>query len=296
MNKILLIGATGFLGSKIRIHYEVNGAEVITMGRSASSDIRVDFDCINIDSLNLSRYSFDTIIHCAAINETQITKSIYDTYLINVTLTRLLTELAVKCSVHNFIYISTFHVYGMTNGNLSEVSDTNPLNDYGLTHYLSEKIVENICSQNNINYIIVRPTNIYGLPENINEFNRWSLVPFLFVKQAIEKASISLTSSGEQLRNFVSVEDVIRRFDYLGKESVVNAYGTDTLSIYEFANKVANKALEVVGKQVKVNRIISPGVSASKKSLKIVNTFETSEANKTQLDNYLTEMFLRLRK
>ena len=184
----------------------------------------------------------------------------------------------------------------MTNGNLSEVSDTNPLNDYGLTHYLSEKIVENICSQNNINYIIVRPTNIYGLPENINEFNRWSLVPFLFVKQAIEKASISLTSSGEQLRNFVSVEDVIRRFDYLGKESVVNAYGTDTLSIYEFANKVANKALEVVGKQVKVNRIISPGVSASKKSLKIVNTFETSEANKTQLDNYLTEMFLRLRK
>ena len=296
MNKILLIGASGFLGSKIRTHYEAYGAEVITMGRSSSSHIKVDFEHINIDSLNLTSYAFDTIIHCAAINETQITKSIYDTYLINVTLTRLLTELAVKYDIQNFIYISTFHVYGVTCGDVSEKSVVNPLNDYGLTHYLSEKIVETVCSQNKVKHLIVRPTNIYGVPENLKEFNRWSLVPFLFVKQAIEDVEISLISSGEQLRNFVSVEDVIRRFDYLGKETVVNAYGADTLSIYDFANKIASKTFELVGRQVKVNRIMPSSLPIYKSSLKVINTFETVEENKSQLDNYLTKMILELDK
>lgn len=295
MNKILLVGASGFLGSKVKAHYEANGVEVITMGRSSNSDIRVDFGCIDIDSLNLNNYSFDTLIHCAAINETQIAKSLYDTFLINVTLTRLLTEVAVKCAIHDFIYISTFHVYGVASGEVNEKSLAKPLNDYGLTHYLSEEIVENICSKNGINYLIVRPTNIYGMPENLQEFNRWSLVPFLFVKQAIENAAISLTSNGEQLRNFVSVEDVIRSFDYLGKESVVNACGADTLSIYDFANMIAHKALEVVGKNVKVNRVMSD-LPVNKSYLKVMNTFDYNKENENQLDNYLAEMMLELNK
>jgi len=296
MNKILLVGASGFLGTKIKAHYEANGLEVVTLGRSTSSDIKVDLGSINIDDLDLSRFSFDTIVHCAAINETQISKSIYETYLINVTLTRVLTELAVKSRIKNFIYISTFHVYGITSGDVSEISPPNPLNDYGLTHYLSEKIVENVCIQNNINYLLIRPTNIYGLPDNLCKFNRWSLVPFLFPKQAIESGEISLTTSGEQLRNFVSVEDVISNFDYLGEKQVVNAYGSDTLSIYNFANKVASKVLEVSGNTIKVSRV-SPSIeSVEQPSLNVTNTFTHAEPNEQQLDNYLSKIILELGK
>jgi len=293
MNKILLTGGSGFLGAEIKAYYNSLGVEVTTLGRHENSDIRIDFDDFDIANLNLKKYSFDTLIHCAAINETIIKKSIPNTYSMNVTSTRLLTELAINSNISNFIYISTFHVYGVGSGVIDENHSTKPLNDYGLTHLLSEKIVQNVCSLNNINYLIVRPTNVYEIPESIKEFNRWTLVPFLFVKQAVEKSEISLTSSGEQLRNFVSVQDVINSFAYLGKESIVNAYGPDTLTIKGFAYKVAKIASEVLGLDVSVS-CINKTITTNKYELEIKNTFGGKELEKQRVDGFIMNMLLKM--
>lgn len=287
MNKILLIGGTGFLGAKIKDHYENNSIEVITMGRNELSDIVTDFS--DIDFVELVNWQFDTIVHCLAVNETKINESIDETYKINVTLTRKILEIAVKCGVKNFIYLSTFHVYGKTTGYIDEKSDNKPLNDYGLTHYLSENIVQNICSLNSINYLLVRPTNIYGVPSVNTPFSRWSLVPFQFVKMAKETNAIKLQSSGEQLRNFVSVDDVIHCFELLGKKHIVNAYGCETLSIYDFANLVASKYLDITGQVVPVER--PPWAPVEKGSLlTITNTFDDYVPSEGHLEQYLISM------
>ena len=288
MNNILLVGATGFLGSLIRDYYLDKGCVVVTFGRSPDSDIITDFSD-NINYKELMEYSFDTIIHCAAINETKINDSINNTYRVNVTLTRLLLEIAIKCDVKNFIYLSTFHVYGKSTGYIDEITGINPLNDYGLTHFLSEQLIENLCNKNDINYLLVRPINIYGLPSPNSVFDRWSLVPFEFIKMAKNDNEIVLQSTGEQLRNFVSVSDVIKSFNLLGQQNVVNAYGADTLSIYDFACLVSDMYEKVTNQPVSIKRV-NPKTESKHDDLQVGNSFPSYNPNENDLNAYLIKM------
>ena len=80
----------------------------------------------------------------------------------------------------------------------------------------------------------------FGCPVNMTLFDRWSLVPFDFIKNAIEEQLINIRSSGLQLRNFVSVHDVLKATLLIDKLDIVNAYGLDTLTIREFAQKIAH--------------------------------------------------------
>lgn len=290
MNNILLIGATGFLGALIHKHYEYSGNRVVTLGRNPASDIVADFnDMDSIANCDLSEFNIDTVILCAAVNETQISQSLSETYKINVALTRVVVELAKRANISNMIYVSTFHVYGRSYGHLDEISDCHPLNDYGLTHLLSEKIIVNQCSQNNMQYLIVRPTNIYGIPADLTNFDRWTLVPFEFVREAVKRQRIVIKSSGKQLRNFVSVDDVIASFDVLGKHPVVNCYGSDTLSIFDFANVVAKHVQRLLGKQVVVSRIEDSKPNAPAQ-LEITNQYDDFVPTPDALDNYIDRM------
>lgn len=257
MKKILLVGGSGFLGQEIVERYRSKGYEITTIGRSLGSDIVVNFDSEGFLSAVSSEY--DLLIHAAAINEVLINDDLKKSYFMNVTLTRLLVELAKKLNVKQFIYISTFHVYGRSQGFIDEDTVPSPVNDYGLTHLLSESIVTNLCKANNIETLIVRPTNIYGVPKNIKAFNRWSLVPFAFVKSAVKDGVISLSSSGIQQRNFVSIDSVINTFDLIGEVKIVNAIGVSTLSIFDFATFVASAVGEVLSKEVVVERTLLEG-------------------------------------
>ncbi|WP_162062314.1 NAD-dependent epimerase/dehydratase family protein [Vibrio taketomensis] len=168
------------ISRKITEHYLRLNCEVITIGRSLQNDIVADLEEVNVEELVTQVRDVDTIVHCAAINEVLINDSIDRTYNINVTLTRKLTELASLADIRSFIYISTFHVYGISSGLVTDKSEINPINDYGLTHYLSEEIIRTRSKQAEFNYLIIRPTNIYGAPSSFDTFDRWTLVPFQF--------------------------------------------------------------------------------------------------------------------
>ncbi|HBY86113.1 MAG TPA: hypothetical protein DEO86_09580 [Colwellia sp.] len=239
MKNLLLVGATGFLGQHLKNFYQNKGWQVYTLGRSESSDYLLNSNRLeSLLSLDID-VSFDRLINAAAINEVDINKDISVTYDINVTLTRYLVELAHKYKIPEFTYISTFHVYGNTNDFIDVDLICEPKNDYGLTHYLSEQIVRTLGKAYGINTLVVRPTNIYGCPVNMAAFNRWSLVPFAFIKDAIEEKTINIRSSGLQLRNFVSVHDVLKATLLIDKLDIVNAYGFDMLTIRAFAQKIA---------------------------------------------------------
>jgi len=240
MKNLLLVGATGFLGQHLKKFYQNQGWQVFTLGRDENSDYIFSPEKLDtLLSLNINE-NFDRLINAAAINEVDINKNISATYNVNVTLTRYLVELAHKHKIPEFTYISTFHVYGGANNVIDVDLICEPKNDYGLTHYLSEQIVRTLGKAYGINTLVVRPTNIYGCPVNMTLFNRWSLVPFAFIKSAIEDRTINIRSSGLQLRNFVSVHDVLKATLLIEKVEVVNAYGLEALTIRAFAQKIAS--------------------------------------------------------
>ncbi len=268
MANIILTGSTGYLGTEIKKFYKNKGDKIFTIGRHPSSDYIIDFnnpsDIENFYNLN----KIDKIIHCAAINETEHSNNIWLTYNINVTFTRLLLELAKKNRVKEFIYISTFHVYGSDSGEITEKSPTHPKNDYGLTHLLSEELVSNICTLNNIGYKILRPTNIFGLPTNLSQFSRWTLVPFAFTKEAFDHSKVELKSSGLQQRNFVDIENVLANLD-VKYNGIINIYG-DTYSIRDFALEICKIVSEL--KKEPVELIIPKSDEKQPSPLKIQNS------------------------
>lgn len=286
--RVLITGITGFLGKEIKKHYLMNGDEIISIGRSKYNDIVIDFFDFDVTELANNIGHVDTIVHCAAVNEVEINKSIDQTYAINVVLTRKLVELSKLLSIKNFIYISTFHVYGESSGWISDESEIKPINDYGLTHYLSEEIIRTNSYYNQYDYLIIRPTNIYGVPSDFKNFNRWTLVPFQFLKSAYYDGKIVINSSGQQYRNFVSISDVIQCLSLIGKEKVVNAYGTLELSISDFAKIIGKLVGRICNKNVliEVTGVQEPG----NYQLNVTNHKSQFKPSPSELESFIMNM------
>lgn len=290
MKTLLLTGANGYLGRQYYSYYLKQGWEVIRLGRSSDNELRIDLE--NSDAileLDLSEIKVNRIVHCAAVNEVDIRCSMKATFAVNVVATRALAELAKKYHICEFIYISTFHVYGKQSGEISKDTPICPLNDYGLTHYLSEEILRTVLTHSETRVLCLRPTNVYGVPENIKEFNRWTLVPFEFVKDSVVYKRITLKSSGHQYRNFVAVEDVLNEQTFASNFSVVDVYGTDTLTIRQFANKVGELVGKLLGSEILVeapeaeNERSAPLSFCGESNRKLSGSLETFIANFTKM-------------
>ncbi len=287
MKTVLLVGATGFVGQHLEVYYRQQGWQVLTLGRHQFSDFVFDGNDLNsIVDLPLPA-DIDRVVHVIAVNETQIHLNLAQAYHINVSLTRLLLEMAKKHQIGEFIYLSTFHVYGKGEGDINEQTVIEPKNDYGLSHYLSERIVSDLGQVFGLKTLIVRPTNVYGVPVDMTTFNRWTLVPFAFVRSAVQDSDIAIRSSGLQARNFVSVQDVCKATELVGKYTVVNAYGLDTLTIRDFALKVA----EEVGKQMNKTCAVRWVGNSSSAVVARLNVSTLCEAYRPQqqIDTYLHE-------
>jgi UDP-glucose 4-epimerase len=288
VKNLLLVGATGFLGQHLKKFYQTQGWHVYTLGRSSCCDYI--FEPNNLDSLFDIDFTlnFDRIIHAAAINEVDINKNITDTYSVNVTLTRYLIELSHQFNIPEFVYISTFHVYGKSDGIIDCNSACEPKNDYALTHYLSEQVVGTLGRVYGISTLIVRPTNIYGCPVDMDSFNRWTLVPFAFIKSAKEERVITIESTGKQIRNFVSVNDVVKSTLLVDRLNVVNAYGLDTLSIKEFAQSISRILMSEYELKIVVNWLEDKD---RKKVNQLTFTENTNYLPNEKVDNYIQNFY-----
>ena len=116
---------------------------------------------------------------------------------------------------------------------------------------------------------IIRLSNAFGAPSNAS-LNCWKLVVNDFCKQVVLNKEILINSDGNQVRNFVSLNEVSRLIDFIisqfckGKfiPTVFNFGGDWTLSILDMAKLVA--------KQYKKNFEFSPPIIIRKKSTNLI--------------------------
>ena len=112
VKSILLTGHTGFLGSVI---YKSLVKEFIVykLGRSQDCDYRVDF--LNWDGKLELKHSIDAVVHVAGLAHG---KSNSDSAMTKVNLesTKYLTDIADKCQISAFVFISSTAIYGREYG------------------------------------------------------------------------------------------------------------------------------------------------------------------------------------
>lgn len=183
--KILITGATGFVGSYLVRHALAQGFETFA-GIRASSNVSQFKDVQNLSFIELpyadkealkafflafqEKYGgFDYIIHNAGITKC---KDYSDFDLVNNQYTQNLVEALIEtnCNPTKFMYISTLCAFGHGDETtLEPIRETDlpfPDTHYGVSKLHAERFLQ---STTNFPYIIVRPTGVYG-PED-KEYN-----------------------------------------------------------------------------------------------------------------------------
>ena len=181
MEKILITGATGFIGGFIVDEALNRNMEVWVAVRKSSSrqwltDERINFIELNLSSQSdlekqLADMSFDYIVHAAGVTKSL---NVEDFYRINTEGTKNLVRalLALKMPVRKFVYVSSLSVYGPVREQqpYTEIleSDTpQPNTAYGKSKLAAEEflrttLLETHNAECSIPYVILRPTGVYG--------------------------------------------------------------------------------------------------------------------------------------
>lgn len=156
--KILLTGASGFLGKAISRHLVLQQAQLLTIGRQSSNHIVCDLSA-EIPIINAN--SIDVVIHAAGKAHV-VPKTIAQHqafFEVNLKGTQnLLTALAQLPQLpKSFVFISSVAVYGKETG--TNIAENTPLlakDSYGLSKIQAEEFVATWCAKNNVICIILR--------------------------------------------------------------------------------------------------------------------------------------------
>ncbi len=159
--KVLVTGASGFLGKHVlhelkRLQYEVD-----TIGRSDGATIKAD---ISKEVPSLSK-QYDLVIHVAGkahvVPKTEAEKKEF--YDVNLTGTQNLLEALQKAPTY-FVFISTVSVYGLDFGDdIAENAPLNAVEPYGKSKVMAETMVAEWGKAKNTTTTILRLPLLFGI-------------------------------------------------------------------------------------------------------------------------------------
>lgn len=171
--RILVTGATGFLGTHVVRRLKRLDANVVAIERTSGKGdhlLRLGVEVVPGDITDSSRMVelidslVDYVLHVAAALS-GVPRKVFEA--VNVQATENLARLSAEANVHRFIYISSIAVYGDFGDR--DVDETYPLTEYGDPYgdskIRSEKRLSQVVDSLSLSAVTVRPGFIYG-PES----------------------------------------------------------------------------------------------------------------------------------
>lgn len=202
--RLLVTGATGFLGRRIVARVAAAGHEVVATGRNvergrALASVGVEFREAELsqrgDVVGLCE-SIDVVVHSAALSSPWGPYA--DFHRANVRSTELLLEEARRTDVQRFVHVSTPGLHARPRHQYAIREDA-PLPRRPANHYIATKrIAEDRVKASGLPYIILRPRGLFG-PEDT------SVIPRLV--RALETGRLPLIGDGDNLADLTYVDN-----------------------------------------------------------------------------------------
>ncbi len=287
MDKILVTGGLGYIGSHVVVELLEKGNQVVIIddlsnayesvldGIQKITDKRPLWENVDIkDKTSLSSFfdkhqGFDGVIHFAAsksVGESVANPMLY--YQNNVVGLLNLIDACLKNNVNNFIFSSSCTVYGKPdNLPISEDEPIKPASSpYGATKQMGEQILEDFSKSHGLKTIFLRYFNPVGahssgligeLPINTPQ----NLVPFVTQTAAgvLEKLTVFGddydTPDGSCIRDYIHVQDLadahIAALNYLESSK-------ETCEVFNIGTGQGNSVLELINSFMEVTGVEVP--------------------------------------
>lgn len=306
--KVLVTGGAGFIGSHIVDKLLQDNCKVVVVDNLSSGSLQ-NFPENFVENTSLKFYENDILnddltevfekerpefcIHLAA--QTSVIKSVQDSVndaQLNIVATLKLLELCKIYGVKKIVAASSAAVYGVPQYlPIDESHATVPISNYGLSKLTMEKYIQ----LSGLNYVIFRFANVYG-PRQAS--SQESGVVSIFNNLMLKGEKINIYGDGEQIRDFVYVEDIaqicvlaLKDFQLVNK--IINVSTNKGVTVNGLFNLMKN----LYGYNQKANYLeqregdIKDSILSNEKVMSLLSEFKTTSISDgiKRLKDYYSE-------
>lgn len=230
MDKVVVIGGAGFIGSHTADILSDRGFKVTIFDYQSSSCLRDDQemivgDILDHDTVNSVISGAKYLYHFAGIADIGEAKERpFDTVNLNVMGTTVALEAAVKFGVERFIYASTMYVYS-------------PYGSfYRASKQAAEIIIETYQERFDLDFTLLRYGSLYGpRAQAWNGLKR-------YVSQVIREGKLDYRGTGKERREYIHVHDAARLsvdiLDEIHKNKAITVSGHQVLNSEELIDLI----------------------------------------------------------
>ena len=223
MNKILITGGAGFIGSNLCDYFIEKKYQVVCLDNFATGHLHnldgvinntnftlIEGDIRNIEDCYKAVNGVDYVLHQAALGS--VPRSIKDpitTNSVNVSGFLNMLTAARDAKVKRFIYAASSSTYGDSKG-LPKVEEVigKPLSPYAITKYVNELYADIFSKTYGLETIGLRYFNVFGRKQDPN--GAYAAVIPLFVKQFMNYETPVINGDGNYSRDFTYIDNVIQ--------------------------------------------------------------------------------------
>jgi len=206
MKKVLVTGATGFLGKYLIEELLNNNYEIVAQGRKENvlNNLKEKYNVqilkCSLDEIKDIDLKVDYVIHAAALST--VWGKWEDFYNSNVVGTKNVIDFCKKNNVKRLVYVSSPSIYSGKCDKLNIKEDDFDKNNQ-LNYYIKSKILaENLINSNEdekLEKVIIRPRGLFGIGDT-------SIIPRLI--KANRKIGIPIFNDGKNIVDITCVENV----------------------------------------------------------------------------------------
>lgn len=230
MSKILVIGGSGYVGSKLILSLEKAGHEI--------ENFDLPKNILNVEELREAIIGKDSVWLLAALAVLTYTdEHPQETFDVNIVGTNNVARICAEEKVL-LNFVSTSCIYG-NSLEIPSVEDRLicPTDTYAASKSAGEYVVKMWGMSKDLDFNIIRFGTVYG--QSLNRSQRGDMCIQLFLENALKGEKVRIDGGGNQNRNFVHIDDLVRGLvlitDKEIKGETINLTGNESISVNDIA-------------------------------------------------------------
>lgn len=262
--RFLVTGGAGFIGSHLVDAVLRQGDEAVVFDDLSSGSrtnlpdrnsacVLIEGDIRKLDEYESLIPSVDAVIHLAAlISGYDSLKSPEEYFDVNVTGLLRVLQFIERRKIPRIVFASSSTVYGNNPLQpLTEAVPPAPTTVYALTKLAGEHLIEMYARLHGFSHCSLRLFNVYGPRQAVD--HPYANVTCKFSHAAATGSAVKRYGDGEQSRDFVFVDDVVRAFLAVLPGSQCAVYNVGTTSAHTI-NHLIRRLEAIVGRPMEVQQ------------------------------------------